>query len=431
MNYSQTLDFLFGQLPMYQRIGAAAYKSDLNNTIEICNILGNPQDAFKSIHVAGTNGKGSVSHLLASVLQDAGYKTGLYTSPHLKDFRERIRINGEMVPREFVAAFVEEHKEEFGHIRPSFFEYTFGMAMSFFAMEKVDFAVLETGMGGRLDSTNVVSPLLSVITNIGMDHSQFLGDSLEKIAREKAGIIKPGIPAVIGETRAETEPVFREVAAVKNAPLYFADQQYRLKNTRLEGSGMQGYSFDVEKSGSLWLDKVRIPFRAAYQLKNSVTALAALDQLSGVGIVVGEKNVRQGMEQVITNTGLAGRWQILQTSPLTICDTGHNAEGIREVVAQLAELEFKVLHIVLGAVDDKLLDDILQQLPADAIYYFCKADIPRGLDAEQLKLQAARYNLVGQTYPSVKNAFDTAIENAAAEDAVFVGGSTFVVAEVL
>lgn len=431
MNYSQTLDFLFGQLPMYQRIGAAAYKADLNNAIELCRILGNPESAFKSIHIAGTNGKGSVSHMLASVLQESGYRTGLYTSPHLKDFRERIRINGEMIPEEKVVTFVSNHTEDLKHIQPSFFEYTFGMAMSYFAEEKVDFAVIETGMGGRLDSTNVVNPLLSVITNIGLDHTRFLGDTLEEIAMEKAGIIKRGVPVVIGQSQMETELVFRKVCKEKSAPVVIADQQYFSEIEQHDDLARSGFILNVKKNKQHRFRQLETPFRVRYQLKNTVTAIASLDKLIELGFNISENSIRQGILQVDKNTGFAGRWHVLGKQPLIVCDAGHNLDGIREVVGQIAGVKYNALHIVLGVVDDKSLDDILALLPPRATYYFCKANIPRGLDQERLKNIASGFSLYGASYPSVLMAYKQAVSQAGDDDMVFIGGSTFVVAEVL
>ncbi|MEE4255520.1 MAG: folylpolyglutamate synthase/dihydrofolate synthase family protein [Bacteroidales bacterium] len=405
MDYRQTLDFMYSQLPMFQRIGPAAYKADLSNTIKLCKLLGNPENSFRSVHIAGTNGKGSVSHMIASVLQEAGYKTGLYTSPHLKDFRERIKINGQMVTEDFVVDFITRYKEEFISIGLSFFEMTVGMAFQYFKEEKVDIAIIETGMGGRLDSTNVLSPLLSVITNIGYDHTQFLGDTLEKIAAEKAAIIKKGIPAIIGETQPGVDHVFIKKAKEVYADLTFADR--------------------------LDLPEVKPDLQGDWQKRNSFTAVAALVSLKGIGFEISEAHIRAGIKNTIPNTGLLGRWQTLKKKPLAICDIGHNRDGIREVLKMIRQTPHNKLHFVLGLVADKNMDPVLQLLPMEATYYFCKADIPRGLDAEELKTKAAQFNLQGKSYPSVKAAYVNALEHANESDLVFVGGSTFVVAEIL
>ncbi|MCK5080252.1 MAG: bifunctional folylpolyglutamate synthase/dihydrofolate synthase [Bacteroidales bacterium] len=405
MDYRQTLDFMYSQLPMFQRIGPAAYKADLSNTIELCKLLGNPENAFRSVHVAGTNGKGSVSHMIASVLQEAGYKTGLYTSPHLKDFRERIRINGAMIPEEKVVDFISAHKQGFTGIGLSFFEMTVGMAFDYFSKEKVDIAVVETGMGGRLDSTNVLTPLLSVITNIGYDHTQFLGDTLKKIAGEKAAIIKSGIPAIIGETQEEVKDVFIDRAKKIGSPLSFADQgNYPGIEPCLAGD---------------------------WQKRNLKTALAAIIALSKTGFNISEDQIRSGIENTLSNTGLLGRWQILQNKPLAICDIGHNRDGVREVLKMIDQTPHQTLHFVLGLVADKNAEAVLELLPESATYYFCKADIPRGMDVHELKEQASKYHLSGKSYKSVKEAYQAALGNANENDLVFVGGSTFVVAEIL
>lgn len=404
MSYPNTLAYLYSQLPMFHRIGQAAYKADLNNIIALCNSLNNPQKTFPSIHIAGTNGKGSTSHLLASVFQECGYKTGLFTSPHLKDFRERIRVNGKKIPEKEVVSFVEKMSGDFQSLHPSFFEMTTAFAFDYFAKMKVDIAVMETGMGGRLDSTNIITPVVSVITNIGLDHTQFLGNTLEKIAIEKAGIIKPGIPVVIGETQNETKQVFIETAGEKKSPVFFADQLIKDNPypTSLKGN---------------------------YQRKNTKTVLQAISVLKNSGFEISEENIRNGFLNVIDNTGLMGRWQTLSHSPLTICDVGHNKDGIKEVVSQIMKMPYKTLHFVLGSVSDKDHDEILILLPKEAIYYFCKPDIPRGFDAAELKSKAEKFNLEGEVYFSVKKAFIAAQENAGKEDLIFIGGSTFVVAE--
>ena len=428
MNYSETLEWMFNKLPMYQRIGGAAYKADLNNTIQLLNLLDNPQNNFKSVHVAGTNGKGSVSHMLASVFQEAGYKTGLYTSPHLRDFRERIRINGEMIPEENVVQFIDTYKVKFEAMELSFFEMTVGMAFDYFSKEKVDIAIVEVGMGGRLDSTNLITPELSVITNIDLDHTKFLGDTRAKIAYEKAGIIKPIIPVVIGETHPETQQVFIDKAQECGSPIYFADQIFDCDKIHIESYSEQKY--DVWKNSELYLEALEIPLMGNYQQKNLTTVMCAIDVLRN-SFNLTEDVIRDGIGKVIRNTHLMGRWQILCKDPLTIADTGHNVAGIKEVVMQLAEMNYEKLHFVLGMVNDKDIDSVLQLLPHNAEYYFCKADIPRGLDANILAEKAVELGLNGLTYESVSHAYRSAVNNAHFGDVVFIGGSNFTVAEVV
>ena len=419
---------MFNKLPMYQRIGGAAYKADLNNTIALLEHLGNPHRNFKSVHVAGTNGKGSTSNMLASIFQEAGYKTGLYTSPHLRDFRERIRINGEMIPEENVVSFIERNKEQFEKMELSFFEMTVGMAFDYFSNEKVDIAIVEVGMGGRLDSTNLITPELSVITNIGLDHVQFLGDTLEKIAGEKAGIIKEGIPVVIGETQPETHQVFEDKAKECHSPIYFADQVFDCDKIHIESMTLQEY--DIWKNNELYLEACEIPLMGNYQKKNLTTVICAADQLRDK-FNLNDSDIRDGIANVIRNTHLMGRWQILSHDPLTIADTGHNVDGIREVVSQLQEMTYNKLHFVIGMVNDKDIDHVLQLLPHSCEYYFCKADIPRGLDAKILAEKAFDLGLRGKVYSSVRDAFLSAQNDAHFDDVVFVGGSNFIVAEVV
>ena len=438
MNYQETTDYLFSQLPMYHRIGAAAYKADLDNTIAICKLLGNPQHKFKSIHIAGTNGKGSVSHFLASILQECGLKTGLYTSPHLKDYRERIRINGAMIHEEKVSAFVNCYKQDFEKIKPSFFEWTVALAFHYFAEEKVDIAVIETGLGGRLDSTNIITPELSVITNISRDHTNLLGGSTEKIAREKAGIIKNGIPVVIGETQPEVRHVFIEKAQKENAPIYFADNFYYVLQAEVvynhytelmltvqcrNGSGLK-HIFDNDQV-------IRTSLTGYYQVKNIVSVLMAADILYGKGLGLTAQGVKKGIADVVADTGLAGRWQKLADKPLVICDTGHNEEGIKENLRQINFTPHKKLHMVLGFVNDKDINAILKLLPSDARYYFCKASIPRALDETLLAESALTFGLQGGAYHTVSDAYAAAKAMAEQDDLIFIGGSTFVVAEVL
>ena len=428
MTYSETLEWMFNKLPMYQRIGAAAYKADLNNTIQLLQLLDNPQNNFKSVHVAGTNGKGSVSHMLASVFQEAGYKTGLYTSPHLRDFRERIRIDGEMIPEENVTQFIETYKNKFETMELSFFEMTVGMAFDYFAKEKVDIAIVEVGMGGRLDSTNLITPELSVITNIDFDHMKFLGDTRAEIAYEKAGIIKPGIPVVIGETHPETAQVFIDKAKECNSPIYFADQIFDCDKIHIESAIVQ--KFDIWKNSELYMEALETPLMGNYQRKNLTTVMCALDLLCSK-FDLSEGDIRDGIGKVIRNTHLMGRWQILCKDPLTVADTGHNVAGITEVVRQLAEMQYGKLHFVLGMVNDKDIDSVLQLLPRNADYYFCKANIPRGLDANILAEKAFEMGLRGQVFESVSHAYRSAVNNAHFGDLVFVGGSNFTVAEVV
>ena len=430
MDYNETLSWLFQQLPMFQRVGKAAYKADLSNTVALLKELKNPQDAFKVIHIAGTNGKGSVSHIIASILQEAGFKTGLYTSPHLKDFRERIKINGEMIPQEEVIGFVKKHKSWLEKHKISFFEMTVGMAYQHFKEEKVDFAVLETGMGGRLDSTNISNPVLSIITNIGYDHMTFLGDTLEEIAGEKAGIIKEGIPVVIGRRQPETMPVFEKVAAEKKAPISYAEDHFELKPVHTAHQSEKHYDFWLDDE--LFLENINSPLLGDYQAENIATAFQGIKVLNDSGVLnIDKDTMEEGFVSTVDNTGLIGRWTVLSTNPLTIADTGHNTDGIGTVVQQLMQMDYEHLHFVLGMVSDKQRDAVLRLLPKNATYYFCKADIPRGLDAETLKDEAFQHKLTGQSYISVMHAYSSAVNNAGPRDLVFVGGSTFVVAEVI
>ena len=428
MNYSETLNWMFNKLPMYQRIGASAYKADLNTTINIINYLDNPQDSFKSIHIAGTNGKGSTSHSLASVFQEAGYKTGLYTSPHLRDFRERIRINGKMIPENEVVDFIGKHKDKLEELELSFFEMTVAMAFDYFRKEKVDIAIIEVGMGGRLDSTNVIKPELCVITNISLDHVKFLGENEEQIAAEKAGIIKPEIPVVIGETQEGSKDVFIKTAKEKNSPIFFAD---KIMDCRKDSTYSLDYQqFDIYKNNESYLKELKYPLLGNYQKKNLATVICALDILRD-SFKIEEKHIIDGLANVIKNTSLMGRWQVINKNPLAIADTGHNVAGINEVNRQLAETKYNKLHFVLSVVNDKDIDGILQLLPKEAEYYFCKADIPRGLSADILFEKATNSGLKGKVYESVRNAYSSALANAQEGDLVFVGGSNFTVAEVV
>ncbi len=417
MTYQETLEFMFSQLPMYHRIGAAAYKADIQPTIDMMDALGNPESKFRSIHVAGTNGKGSVSHFLASILQEAGYKVGLYTSPHLVDFRERIRINGEMIPKRQVVNFVEKHRHIFDSLHLSFFEMTVGLAFDYFAREKVDIAVIEVGMGGRLDSTNVIVPELSIITNIGLDHTQFLGDTLEKIACEKAGIIKDGVPVVIGETQPETAPVFIKTAATHHAPITFADQHYVVDDIGLYTDELTG----------------------EYQKKNIATVLEAVEVLRKVSdFNLSPDAVRQGLAKVVTNTHLQGRWQKIGETPLTICETAHNAPGIDSMLGKLASMDYNTLHVVYGCVNDKDYRKILSHLNQSFAllgrpfrWYFSQPSVPRGLPVALLSSAATEQGISGKCFENVKDAIAAARAHAHPDDFVLVTGSIFLVADAL
>ena len=406
MNYQETINWLFNQLPVYQLQGASAYKEDLTNTILLANHLGNPEKYLKCIHVAGTNGKGSTSHLLASILQEAGYKVGLYTSPHLKDFRERIKINGKDISEKFVCDFVAKNKSFFDANDLSFFEMTVGLAFDYFLKEKTDINIIEVGMGGRLDSTNIITPLISVITNIGLDHTQFLGNTLDAIAFEKAGIIKNNIPVVVGEYLPETKEVFINKAKQTKSEIYFA-------------SDLINDTFPSALIGD-------------YQIQNKKTVLQTIKVLQNQNeFKISEKNIKNGLLKIIDNTSLQGRWQQLLKNPKVICDTAHNAHGLTIVLNQIQKEQFEELHIVLGVVNDKNLNEILPLFPKKAKYYFCKPNIPRGLDAEILQQKAKDFQLKGKVYISVSNAYEDAIRKANKNDFIYIGGSTFVVAEVL
>lgn len=431
MTYTECLDYIYGNLPMFHRIGAAAYKADLSTTISLCEHLGNPQNNFKSIHIAGTNGKGSVSNMLAAVLQSAGYKTGLFTSPHLKDFRERIRMNGAMIHEDEVVDFMNRNLPYFDILKPSFFEMSAALAFDYFSKNQVEIAVIETGMGGRLDSTNLVTPVVSVITNIGMDHTQFLGDTPEKIAVEKAGIIKPAIPVVIGQTQQETKQVFTRFAQNNNSSIFFADQNFSVLNFRFLQDYGSGIEMDVHKNGEAFFGKLKCQLSGIYQQKNIVTVLQTIDVLNDSGFKISDENIRSGLSSVCDLTGLKGRWQVLSKNPLIICDTGHNSDGITEVIRQIDQTPHKKLHFVLGMVSDKDILAILKLLPVKASYYFCKPNVPRGLDAGILADNARNCGLYGEVFNSVNMALQSAIQHAKENDLIMVGGSTFVVAEVV
>ncbi len=430
MTYTQALQYLYEQLPMFHRIGAAAYKANLDNTIELCRAMHNPETKFPSVHIAGTNGKGSTSHFVASILQEAGYKTGLFTSPHLKDFRERIKINGTEIPKREVTRFIQENKNRFAHIHPSFFEWTFALACSYFAENSVDIAVIETGMGGRLDSTNVVKPLVSCITNIDFDHTQFLGNTRAAIATEKAGIIKPGIPVVIGESNEETDAIFRQFANNNKAEVCFADKEIEVVSHRMHFDRIPLLSATFIRNTRSKIS-VQSPLTGLYQLKNLKNVLALTSVLQQKGYEITTEIIQKGIRNVIANTSLQGRWQIMGTKPLCIADIGHNPSGIKEVLNQLSVTPYQKLHFVLGVVNDKDIQTMLSLLPKKATYYFCKADIPRGLAADELKMKALPYGLNGEVYNSVKEAMAEAKKKANQHDLILVGGSAFVVAEIV
>lgn len=407
MKYSDTLKYLLEQLPMFQRVGAAAYRSDLTNITELCLLLGNPERDLKCIHIAGTNGKGSVTHILASILQEQGYRVGVFVSPHYKDYRERIKINGQYINKRFVSHFVEKNQARFKHINASFFEITTAMAFAYFKHQRVDFAIIETGMGGRLDSTNIITPLLSVITNISYDHQQFLGDTLEKIAAEKAGIIKPHVPVVIGETQRETRPVFIRIAKTNASKIYFADKV----------SSPPDFNSDLQ---------------GIYQKKNISTALMAVTILQQAGSIrVSKKSIQNGLKNVVKNTAFLGRWMVIDQQPLTVLDSAHNEGGLRELKKQLSNISMKQLHFVYGTVGDKDITKNLSLLPKKAVYYFCHADMPRALNAQTLQEVAAKHGLKGNSYPSVKKALQAAQIQAQPADMILVAGSVFIVAEVI
>lgn len=428
MTYQKTLDFLYSKLPMFTRVGAVAFKKDLHNTLALCEALGNPHQKFKSLHIGGTNGKGSTSHMLAAVLQEAGYKTGLYTSPHLKDFRERIRVNGKMAPKAFVQDFVKGQKQLIETIEPSFFEATVAMAFDYFAQEKVDIAVIEVGLGGRLDSTNIITPELSVITNISLDHTNILGDTLPEIAFEKAGIIKKNIPVVIGETHEESQPVFVKKAKAENAPIYFAANLLHLKNVHRKGAYLL---VDVLEGNNCIFPQLALDLTGTYQLKNVLTVIESILQLRKQGYSIADQVVYSALKNVKKLTGLQGRWQTVSKNPLVICDTGHNKAGLTEVVQNIKNTPHDQLHIVIGMVKDKDISGVLALLPKNASYYFCQPQLERALAANELAQQAAEFGLKGKTYASVAEALASAKQNAKPKDLVFVGGSTFVVAEMI
>jgi dihydrofolate synthase / folylpolyglutamate synthase len=427
MNYEEVIEFMFNSLPMYQRIGQAAYKADLKNTLLLDEHTGNPHKEFKTIHVAGTNGKGSVSHSIASILQEAGYKTGLYTSPHLIDYRERIRVDGQMIDKDYVCNFINSNKSIIDEIQPSFFEMSVALAFCYFRDCNVDVAVVEVGMGGRLDSTNIITPELSVITNIGLDHTQFLGDSLEKIAAEKAGIIKSDVPVVVGEKHSQTENVFKSIANELNSEISFASDRFESQIK----DACEGFStFQIIDSDKNHFE-IEFGLSGKYQEKNLATILETVQQLRAKAFKITDESLRLGLKNLVKNTSLRGRWEILQKNPLVICDTGHNKEGLEYTMKQLSSLKFERLRIILGFVNDKNVDSVLGMFPKDAEYYFTRASIPRALDENILKEKAEIAELKGEKYQDVPSAYGSALKKSGPNDLIFVGGSTFIVADLL
>jgi len=427
MNYRETIDYLFTRLPMFSRIGAAAYKKDLGNTLTLCESLGNPHHQFRSIHIAGTNGKGSVSHMLAAILQAAGYRTGLYTSPHLRDFRERIKVNGEMVSEQFIIDFTEQVRPLAEHVEPSFFELTVAMAFDYFARQKVDIAIIETGLGGRFDSTNVITPELSVITHIGMDHMNLLGDTLEKIAGEKAGIIKKNVPVVIGEILPETLPVFEKAAKENNAPLFIACHSRSIGEWKWESGEL---AVTVYREPGHEKHAYRLDLPGIYQVKNLLTVLEACDQLQSLGWQISETDIANALRQVKKRTGLHGRWEVLRQSPQLVIDVAHNEDGMTQLAEQIRLTPHERLHVVIGLVNDKDSNRILRLLPTDAVYYFTRAQIPRALPEAELARLGARFGLKGQSYSTVNTALYAASLKAGKKDMILVCGSIFLAGEI-
>lgn len=426
-NYIDTVSYLYANLPVFQNVGSRAYKEGLDTIVELCRVLGNPHTKITNIHVAGTNGKGSVSHITASILQESGYKVGLYTSPHLLDFRERIQINGEYISEDFIVDFVHAATDTITSIKPSFFEITVAMAFSYFYEKKVDFAVIEVGMGGRLDSTNIITPVVSCITNIGLDHMMFLGDTKEKIAREKAGIIKKNIPVVIGESNSETDAVFKEIAVNRNAPIVFADKECEVISQYSDA----WYSNFTISDGYRQIEHCSSELLGVYQKKNICTAYAVVTQLQKIGIVIHEEHIKQGLARVIQNTHLKGRWQIVQKYPLVMCDTAHNEHGIAVVMTEIAKLPYNTLHVVWGMVSDKNVLEILPLLPKHAHFYICEPSIERAFDSKTLYTIFIENNFKANCYTTVSEAYKNAALRAKDTDLIYVGGSTFVVADFL
>lgn len=423
MTYDEAVEYLYNSVPLFQNVGAGAYKEGLSTTLLLDEHFGHPHLAYKTIHIGGTNGKGSCSHTIAAILQEAGYKVGLYTSPHLIDFRERIRINGKMIPQERVVSFVKDERSFFEPLHPSFFELTTALAFKYFAEQKVDIAVIEVGLGGRLDCTNIISPALSIITNISFDHVQFLGDTLEKIAYEKAGIIKNNIPIIIGETTEETKPVFVTVAKAKQAKIRFANEEKEILGHKRTASGL---CYNTKHYGT-----IEATLSGECQIKNTSTIICAVDELISHGFQINENHIKNGFSKVCELTNLQGRWQKIAHKPTIICDTGHNVAGIEYIVKQLKEQEAKQLHIVMGMVNDKDVNKVLSLLPPSAHYYFTKASVKRALNENELSVLASHHGLTGCTYKDVPSAYKEAIKNAHEDDLIFIGGSTFIVADFL
>jgi len=426
MTYEQTLHYLYNKLPLYSSIGIRAYKADLKNTLALCKHLGDPQKKIKTIHIAGTNGKGSTSHMLAAVFQQCGYKTGLYTSPHLKDFRERIKTNGEMITQAFVVAFVDKIRTFSEEIEPSFFELTFVMALEYFVYQDVDIAIIETGLGGRLDSTNIITPELSIITNIGFDHMDILGNSLEKIAFEKAGIIKQDAPVVIGEVTTVTRTIFKEKARETSSPIFFAEEEYEITAAVHSDEELKVEVFNNDKKLK---HSYKLDLNGLYQAKNFLTVLTAIDVLQN-NFSLDDENIKQALSNVKTLTGLHGRWDIIHRNPLIVLDVAHNVDGIQQLVHQIESISYKGLHIVFGMVKDKEIEKVLEKLPINATYYFTRAQIPRALPEDELLERASVFHLRGSSFNEVNIALKAAINAASEEDMIVVCGSTFVVGEV-
>lgn len=428
MDYNQTIEYLYSQVPMFHRVGSSAYKDNLENTYKLDNHLGHPHQKYKTIHVGGTNGKGSVSNFLCSILMESGYKVGLYTSPHIVDFKERIRVNGKKISEEFVVDFVEKHKSFFEPLQPSFFELITAMCFEYFAQQKVDIAVIEVGMGGRLDCTNIINPLVSVVTNISLDHTQFLGNTIAEIAKEKAGITKKNTPLILGESNTQYNKVFFEQAELMDAPIILANNKLQTSEGFINQDNE--LCINVFKAGEICYPQIKSAQTGIYQYKNIITTLATIEELKSIGLNISKENIYDGFKKVNQNTGFYGRWQTISNNPLTICDTGHNEAGIKLVVENLSKIEYNNLRIVIGFVSDKDIEKILKLLPKNAIYYFVNANIARALNSQDLKMQALNHGLMGESYQSVKEGLLQAQKDAKQNDLIFVGGSNFVVAEI-
>ncbi len=429
MNYEEIIGYLYNKLPMYQRDGKAAYKANLDNTSRLDKYFKSPHNKYLTVHVGGTNGKGSVCHMLSSVLQNAGYKTGLYTSPHLIDFRERIKVNSELISEHYVIEFVKKHISYFENIQASFFEMSVFLAFEYFAYMKVDIAIVEVGLGGRLDSTNIISPILSVITNIGYDHMEFLGSTLAEIAHEKAGIIKKAVPVIIGESDLQTDNIFIKIAEQQSSPIYFAAKKYSAGDSIFSADELQ--VFNIEKENQIYYPNLKTDLLGIYQKKNILTTLACIDFLIDNGFEIASIDIYNGLKKVITNTGFYGRWQIIRRKPMIICDTAHNLEGFKSVVSQIKNTPYKNLHIIIGFVKEKKIEYFLEIFPEEAIYYFTKPDVPRGLNENIVLEKSKSFNLKGKTYESVAVAYNAAISSADKDDMIFIGGSTYIVADFL